>query len=111
MLNKLERLAMGHCVDALLGMGQFRPSAGTYAHPHSTQIIVGDGTKVDGLYNNSDPEKTTRRGNPRNCDQEAFTPEAQPGKSAPGPHFEYCMLLRFNRSSQHRPVGVRVGVR
>ena len=101
-LNKLERAAMGHCVDALVSMGQFRPSAGTYTHPHSTQIIVGDGTKVNGLYDNTDPTKLTKRGNPRNCDQEAFTPEAEPGKTAPGPHFEYCMLFSRTPYPQER---------
>ncbi|WP_419944273.1 hypothetical protein [Candidatus Poriferisodalis sp.] len=101
-LNKLERAAMGHCVDALLSMGQFNPSSGTYTLPDSTQLIVADGCKVDGLYNNTDPTKLTKRGNPRNCDREAFTPEAEPGKTAPGPNFEYCMLFSRTPYPQER---------
>ena len=77
---ELERVTRQICVQAALVMGQFRPSAGTYTQPDTTQTVVADGTVVGGLYNNGDPDKINHgTGAPERHDPEAFTPRSATG--------------------------------
>ena len=93
-VDELERLTRQICVQAALRMGQFRPRAGTYTQPDTTQHVVADGTVVGGLYNNGDPDKINHgTGKPKRHDPEAFTPRSATGKKPKPPNYEWVLVI------------------
>lgn len=110
-MDELERVTRDFMVQAATRIGLFDPRAGTYTDPSTTQIVVADGVKIGGLYNNGDPDKINKRtGKPKRCDTEAFTPKSKSGDSTPPPpHYEWVILVaRTTHPRERIPLAISI---